>query len=180
MRLRVRDIDLGDERIHIRDKDANTNRLTVLPAGLKGELRQHLEQVRAVHSKDVRDGYGRILIPYLVWKEDPRRAREWEWQYVFPAPRRTRDPRKGAIRRNHLSIRTVNRRLGEAVTLAGIKQPVSCSCLRRSFAYHLVATGCDPKLVQERLGCKSVKTVTGYAPRPGRSGSWISSPLELL
>ncbi len=176
--LRVRDINFNEEQIHIRDKDGDTKRVAVLPGSLGAELQQQVRNVRALHSEDLHDGYGRILIPYTLWKQNPSRAREWQWQYVFPAPRRTRDPRKGVIRRNQLSARTVNRRLAEAVAQGGIKKAVSCSSLRRSFGYHLVATGCDPELVKELLGFRSVKTVTSYGP--ARSGSWIRSPLELL
>ena len=120
------------------------------------------------------------MIPYALWQENPNRARAWEWQYVFPAPQRTRDPHKGAIRRYHLSKSTVNRRLGEAVALAGIEKSVSCACLRRSFAHYLVATGCKTRRIQELLGCKSIKTVTGYGPTPARGGNSMASPLDLL
>ncbi len=178
--LRVRDVDFAGERIHVRDRSARTMRSTLLPAGITAELHGHLREVRTVHSKDLRDGYGRILIPYARWQENPNLARAWEWQYVFPAPRRTRDPRKGVIRRHHLSKSTVNRRLGEAASLAGIEKSISCACLRRSFAHHLVVTGCEPRRVQKLLGCKSIKTVTAYSPTPARSSSSMTSPLDLL
>ncbi len=178
--LRVRDIDFDDERIHVRDMNARTTRSTVLPAGIIGELHRNLREVRAVHSNDLREGYGRILIPYAMWQKNPNQARAWEWQYAFPAPRRTPDPKKGVIRRHHLSKSTVNRRLGEAVALAGIEKSVSCACLRRSFGYHLLTTGCDPARVQELLGCRNMKTVTGYGPTPARSGNSTTSPLDLL
>ncbi len=180
LNLRVRDIDFADERIHVRDRNARTMRSTLLPAGITAELHRHLREVRTVHSKDLRAGYGRILIPYAMWQKNPNQARAWEWQYVFPAPRRTRDPRKGAIRRHHLSKSTVNRRLGEAASLAGIEKSISCACLRRSFAHHLVATGCEPRRVQKLLGCKSIKTVTAYSPTPVRPSSSMTSPLDLL
>lgn len=173
--LRIRDINFKDDRIHVRDNDGKSSRSTVLPAGLKPDLLRHLTKVRTVHCEDLREGYGRILIPYALWKENPRRAKDLVWQYVFPAPRRTRDPRKGAIRRSHLSVRTVNRRLAEAVAQAGVRKQISCSCLRRSFGFHLLATGCDPALVQKQLGCKSVASFGIALAR-----SWIASPLDLL
>ncbi len=111
VRLRIRDLDLDAGRIHVRDKRARTTRFTILPDGLRAELLEHLENVRAIHSRDVREGYGRILIPYALWREKPSRARAWPWQYAFPASSRSRDPRKGAIRRHHVSARTVQRRL---------------------------------------------------------------------
>ncbi len=136
--------------------------------------------VRAVHSRDVREGYGRILIPYALWKEKPSRARAWQWQYVFPASRRSRDPRKGAIRRHHVSLRTIQRRLRNAVARAGIEKPVSCACLRRSFGFHMLATGTEPELVQELLGYKSAKTLRSQMPKPVRLGGAVGSPLDLL
>ncbi len=38
----------------------------------------------SVPYRDLREGYGRILLPYALWREDPNRARAWNWQYVFP------------------------------------------------------------------------------------------------
>ncbi len=61
-------------------------------------------------------------ISYALWKENPRRARVWPWQYAFPASRRSGDPRKGAVRRHHLSLRTIQRRIRKAVDLAGIRR----------------------------------------------------------
>ncbi len=180
VRLRIRDLDLDAGRIHVRDTEATTTRVTVLPDALRSELLKHLEHVRAVHSRDVREGYGRILIPYALWKENPTRAREWQWQYAFPATRRSRDPRKGAIRRQHISVSTIHRRLRKAVALARIKKSVGCACLRRSFGFHMLVTGTEPELIQELLGYKSAKTVRRQMPAPVRLGGAISSPLDLL
>ncbi len=178
--LRVRDLDPDAGRIHVRDQRARTTRFTILPDGLRAELLEHLENVRAIHTRDLREGYGRILIPYALWREKPSRARAWPWQYAFPASSRSRDPRKGAIRRHHVCARTVQRRLKKAVGLAGIDKPVTCAGLRRSFAFHMLATGTKPEQVQELLGYKSAKTVRSQMPTPVRLGGAVGSPLDLL
>ena len=178
--LRIRDFDLDIGRIHVRDKRGRTTRFTVLPDGLRAELLEHLENVRAIHTRDVREGYGRILIPYALWREKPSRARAWPWQYAFPASSRSRDPRKGAVRRHHVSVRTVQRRLQKTVALAGIDKPVTCACLRRSFAFHMLATGTKPEQVQELLGYKSAKTVRNQMSTPVRLGGAVGSPLDLI
>ncbi len=178
--LRIRDLDLDAGRIHVRDKSARTTRFTILPDGLRAELLEHLENVRAIHTRDVREGYGRILIPYALWREKPSRARAWPWQYAFPASSRSRDPRKGAIRRHHVSARTLQRHLKKAAGLAGIDKPITCACLRRSFAFHMLATGTKPEQVQELLGCKSAKTVRSQMPTPVRLGGAVGSPLDLF
>ena len=179
-RLRIRDLDLDAGRTLVRDQKGRTTRFTVLPDGLRAELLKHFEHVRAVHRKDVREGYGRILIPYALWRDKPSRALAWPWQFAFPASSRSRDPRKGAIRRHHVSARTIQRRLQKAVSIADIDKPVTCACLRRSFGFHMQTTGTEPELVQELLGYQSAKTMKSQMPAPVRLGGTVSSPLDLL
>ncbi len=55
VRLRIRDLDPDADRIQLRDKEARTTRFTVLPEGIRNELLNHLEHVRAVHRARWRD-----------------------------------------------------------------------------------------------------------------------------
>ena len=62
--------------------------MTVLPAVLREPLRRHLERVKALFERDVRGGGGFVAIPGALGRKYPGVAREWAWQWVFPARRR--------------------------------------------------------------------------------------------
>jgi integrase len=56
--LRVKDIDFASHEIVIRGGKGDKDRLTMLPVGVEGRLRSHLEEVRALHGRDLRRGGG--------------------------------------------------------------------------------------------------------------------------
>ena len=93
LRLRVKDIDFGQHQITIRDGKGGKDRVTMLPASLEPALRSHLRSTKALHAQDLAAGYGRVYLPNALDKKYPTAAAEWGWQYVFPAPARSLDPR---------------------------------------------------------------------------------------
>src|SRR6266545_711295 len=66
MRLRVKDIDFENRQIIVRDGKGENDRATVLPDRVIAELKRHLEDVRALHEKDLREGYGETNLPYAL------------------------------------------------------------------------------------------------------------------
>ena len=74
----------------------------MLPQAVLGPLRAHLDKVKVLHEHDVENGFGEVYLPYALERKYPDAAREWGWQYVFPAPNRSVDPRSGKERRHHL------------------------------------------------------------------------------
>ncbi|MGH8622314.1 MAG: integron integrase, partial [Burkholderiales bacterium] len=102
LRLRVKDMDLSYRQILVRDGKGEKDRVTMLPEKLIEPLRAHLERVRLLHARDLREGYGEVHLPYALGRKYPRAGREWCWQYVFPSKNRSADPDDGVIRRHHL------------------------------------------------------------------------------
>lgn len=105
----------------------------MLPASLKAALQEHLQKVRGLHERDLREGRGRVYLPYALSRKYPRADREWGWQYVFPAPDLSVDPRTGETRRHHLHERRLLT-FQEAVHKARVVKPATCHTLRHSFA----------------------------------------------
>ena len=84
-RLRVQDIDFGLNSIVVRAGKGDKDRITVMPEAVKEKLKEHLGRVMKIHEKDLEKGYGNVYMPDALDRKYPNAAKEWGWQYVFPA-----------------------------------------------------------------------------------------------
>lgn len=178
LRLRVKDVEFARREIVVRDGKGGKDRVTVLPAKLVEPLRQQLAKARELHMADCMAGYGEVYLPAALARKYPRAAREWGWQYVFPATVLSEDPRSGRMRRHHLDEQGVQRAVRNAVRRAGLVKPASPHTLRHSFATHLLQAGYDIRTVQELLGHADVKTTMVYTHVLNRGGRGVLSPMD--
>jgi hypothetical protein len=114
---------------------AKKDRVTLLPDSLFPTLQVHLSDVKALHQKDLKDGYGEVTLPYALDRKYPHAAREWSWQYIIPASQRSRDPLSGKIKCHHLDESILQKAVRQAALLAGIAKPVSPHTFRQRAAY---------------------------------------------
>lgn len=180
VRLRVKDVDFHYKQLIIRDAKGQKDRVTMLPESLIESLQNHLVRVRERHEQDLRDGYGRVYLPYALDRKYPSAGREWGWQYVFPARARSRDPRTGIVRRHHFAEDSLQRALKNAIRKAGVIKPGTTHVLRHSFATHLLEDGYDIRTLQDLLGHKDLNTTMIYTHVLQKGGRAARSPLDRM
>ncbi|OFZ97597.1 MAG: integrase, partial [Betaproteobacteria bacterium RBG_19FT_COMBO_58_11] len=125
LRLRVKDVEFTRREIIVREGKGNKDRVTVLPENLILPLQAHLVKVKALHERDLDAGFGEVYLPDALAVKYPNAPRAWGWQFVFPSPVRSIDPRTGIERRHHVYETSVQRAVREASRLAGIHKPVT-------------------------------------------------------
>jgi integrase len=133
-----------------------------------------------VHGKDLAIGLGEVYLPYALERKYPKAARQWGWQYLFPAGSTAVDPRSGKTRRHHIGESAIQRAVKKAISAAGIHKHGSCHTLRHSFATHLLEDGYDIRTVQELLGHSDVRTTMIYTHVMNKGPLGVKSPLTRL
>lgn len=180
LRLRVKDIEFERREIIVREGKGNKDRVTMLPENLLLPLRDQLAKAKHLHDIDLQAGFGAVYLPDALERKYPNANKAWGWQYVFPSPQRSADPRSGVERRHHLYEQTVQKAVRIAAQRANIAKPVSPHVLRHSFATHLLQNGYDIRTVQELLGHQDVSTTMIYTHVLNKGGKAVVSPLDKL
>jgi len=178
--LRVKDLDLERLEIRVCAPKGGRGRVTVLPGSLVSSIKAHLGRVKRQFESDLTAGGGQVELPRAFARKSPGAARDWQWQWVFPATRQYTHKESGERRRHHLDATVLQRAMRQAVRASGISKRATCHSFRHSFATHLLEGGYDIRTVQELLGHKDVRTTMIYTHVLNRGALGVRSPMDAI
>ncbi len=179
VRLRIQDVDFDRKRVQVLGK-GDKWRSTILAEPIIPELYDHIQRVKALHERDLAEGFGEVYIPAALARKYKKAAMETGWQYVFPGKKRTIDPRSGQERRHHVMESGLQKAVKTAARRAGIDKRVTCHTLRHSFATTMLENGITIRMLQELMGHADVKTTERYTHVMDKDISRLASPLDGL
>ena len=180
LELRVKDVDLTHDVVTVRDGKGGKDRVAPLPNAVKQPLQKHLAAVKQIHEQDLKQGFGRVPLPFALARKYPNASSDWLWQYVFPATTLFHNDKTGERGRYHYHETAMQRAIKDAAAKAGLTVRTTCHTLRHSFATHLLQSGTDIRTVQELLGHRSVKTTEIYTHVAKLAAHGVKSPLDRL
>lgn len=169
--LRVKDVELQNQRLVIRAAKGGKDRVVPLPCSLHAGLRDAMEAARVVWKQDVRDGLP-VQLPGLLARKYPQSRFAWKWAWVFPQKSACAHPRTGEMVRYRLHEANVQLAIRRAS--GGNIKPHE---LRHAYATHCLNQGTNPRAIQQVMGHKSLETTMGYLHAEAMS---VRSPLEVM
>lgn len=179
LNLRVGDLNFEDGIVTVHDGKGKKDRTLVMPQALVPDLRLQLERDRKLHEQDLAADYRGVFLPGALDRKWKSAAREWVWQWLFPARSLTYVPDENAHRRYHVHESVFQKALRAAVMKARIPKRVTAHTFRHSFASHLLRNNYDIRTIQEMLGHSDVKTTMIYTHTvQSRTQKERKSPLD--
>ena len=178
--LRVKDVDLGQGLVFVKQGKGDKDRSTLLAEMARDALESQIRAVRACFESDRRAGVAGVCLPDALDRKYPNAGCEFGWFWVFPSHTLSTDPRAGVVRRHHVHESVIQKAVKAAVAAAGIQKPASVHTLRHSFATHLLLAGVDIRQIQEYLGHAHVETTMIYTHVVKELRTPARSPLDAL
>ncbi len=180
LRLRVKDVDLERLQLAVQAGKGGKSRLTMIPEKLEPALREHREQLRALHALDREANLPGVELPEALERKWPKAGEKFIWFWFWPSRNLLRDHRSGTIRRHHVLDITFQKAIRQAAEKAGFDKRVSPHTLRHSFATHLLASGVGIRDVQDLLGHADISTTEIYLHTAHQTGIGVRSPFDTL
>lgn len=162
LNLRVQSLNFDAGIITVHDGKGQKDRTVPLPKAILPAMRAQIDALKILHQRDLARKYAGVFLMNALDKKYPNAAREFVWQWFFPAKDLTRVPVTGEYRRYHLHETQVQKAIKKAVGEAQLCKRATAHTFRHSFASHLLGANYDIRTIQELLGHSNLKTTMIY------------------
>jgi integron integrase len=179
LNLRIHCLNFEAGILTVHDGKGQKDRTVPLPQTIITELRTHLTTVKVLHQEDLQHQYAGVMLPHALALKYKHAAREWRWQWVFPAIELTPIPDTQELRRYHLHESLVQKAIKVAVEQAGLTKRASAHTFCHCFASHLLQAHYDIRTIQTLLGHSDIRTTLIYTQTvPSVTLKTAQSPLD--
>lgn len=171
--LRIKDVDLAQSRLVIREPKFGHDRTVRLPCSLIPQLEHQMARARLVWERD-RQLRIPIQLPHQLARKYPEFEFAWPWAWLCPLRYPCPDPHEPSrIVRWHMLTDTLQRAVKRARREIGVM--ILPHELRHGFATHVLERGGNIKALQKAMGHKQLETTSGYCHAEALS---VQSPLD--
>ena len=179
LKLRVQDFNFDAGIVTIHDGKGKKDRTVPIPQSIVPDLKKQLQNVTAVHEADLKSKFSGTFLPNQLDRKYKNAAKEFIWQWFFPAKSLTLILETKEKRRYHIHETVVSKAIKKAVNDARITKRATAHTLRHSFASHLLQANYDIRTIQELLGHSDVRTTMIYTHTvQSRTLKQTKSPLD--
>jgi integron integrase len=179
LKLRVHDLDFSTGMLRVHDGKGKKDRSIPIPVVLFEDLKEQIERVAELHQQDCVEKYDGVFLEGRLDVKYPHAAKEFPWQWVFPARALTLLPEEGELRRYHLHPAHVQKAIKKGVAKAVIPKRATAHTFRHSYASHLLQANYDIHTIQKLLGHSDVRTTMIYTQTvPSKTIKSAKSPLD--
>jgi len=172
--LRLKDVDVVNSRLWIRDAKHRKDRVVALPCALAEAVAAQVSTGEAAWREDFRHRVP-VPLPGLIAGKHPHAEYSRDWRWLFPAAGTCRDPRRSRVVRWRIHQTNVQRAFATASARLGLRPALTPHHLRHAYATHCLEDGVNVRALQAAMGHKSLDTTMGYLHADALS---VVSPLD--
>lgn len=162
LQLRINHLNFDAMVLTVHDGKGQKDRTVPIPLSILDELRAQLTRVQNLHEIDLKSGYSGTFMFGAFEKKSPSAAKEFIWQWLFPAKSLTVVPETDERKRYHLHPSHVQKAIRKAVYKAKLTKRATAHTFRHSYASHLLQANYDIRTIQELLGHRDLKSTMIY------------------